>query len=123
MARGKKAERNTSISDAAAARHLSTSAERATLFCDDLPGFHLIKLARGGAWRYRYTDATGKRRTITVGKYPALIPDAAAQKVRDWINAEVDPLRDKQDKADKRLTAAQMAERRVLRTYLEGGYA
>lgn len=123
MARGKKSERNTSITDAAAAKHVSTAADRAIMTCTDVPGFHLIKLAKGGAWRYRYTDTTGKRRAVTIGKYPLLTPDAAAQEVRKWIKDEADPLRDKQEKAAQRLTATQIAERRVMRAYLEGGYA
>lgn len=123
MARGRRHERNTSITETAAYGHISTAEVRATLFCDDIPGFHLIKLAKGGAWRYRYNDALGKRRTVTVGRYPLNTPHEAAEAVRAWIKREADPLREKQDKAAQRLTAAQLAERRVMRNYLEGAYA
>ena len=113
----------TNISDTAAANHIKDSAERTTLFCDRLTGLHLIKLKTGGAWRYRYTDVLGKVRTMTIGKYPAMLPSTAAERVYEWQSTGADPMHEQQQKQHQRRTEARTAEQRTLGNYLAGGYA
>lgn len=112
----------SSITESAAARFEREAAERDTLFCTMQPGLHLIKLKRGCSWRYRYEDATGKRRTATIGKLSQLLPEQAARKVIDWLDSEADPLKDKKERREQALSEAERAERRTLRHYLENGY-
>ena len=64
----------SSITEAAAAAFDSAASERDTTFCTMQPGLYLIKLKRGSSWRYRYEDATGKRRTVTIGKLSQIKP-------------------------------------------------
>ena len=112
----------SSITEAAAAAFDSAASERDTTFCTMQPGLYLIKLKRGSSWRYRYEDATGKRRTVTIGKLSQIKPEQAAHKVIDWLDSEADPLADKADKRDQALSVAEQAELRTLRHYLENGY-
>ncbi|SDU29345.1 tyrosine-type recombinase/integrase [Halopseudomonas salegens] len=113
----------TSITDARAAKHLEQSQERATLWCDKLTGLYLIKLKRGGAWRYRYTDALGKVRTYTIGKYPAMPPVEASARAYKLISEGADPLHEQRQNQHQRRTEALQAEQRTLASYLAGGYA
>ena len=113
---------DTSITDAAARAFLADADERATLWCEKIPGFHLLKLKRGGSWRYRYTDLTGKRRVATVGGYPAKKPQEAAEAARDWRNAGADPLREKKARRADAIQADELAEKRTLEKYLRGTY-
>lgn len=113
---------DTSITDATARRFLEESEERATLWCEKVPGLHLLKLKRGGSWRYRYTDLTGKRRVATIGGYPAMKPQEAAQAAREWRNAGTDPLREKQDQRTAAIHADELARQRTVETYLRGPY-
>ena len=112
----------SSITEAAAAAFDSAASERDTTFCTMQPGLYLIKLKRGSSWRYRYEDATGKRRTVTIGKLSQIKPEQAARKVIDWLDGDADPLADKADKREQALSAAEQAELRTLRHYLENGY-
>lgn len=113
----------SSITEPAAAKFEREAVERETLFCTMQPGLHLIKLKRGCSWRYRYEDATGKRRTATIGKLSQLKPEQAARKVIDWLDSEADPLKDKKQRREQALSEAEQAKRRTLRHYLENGYA
>ena len=113
---------DTSITDTKARRFLADSEERATLWCDRITGFHLMKLRKGGSWRYRYQDATGKRRVATVGKYPSMKPQQAAERAQDWRNDGVDVLADKERTRREAEQAAALARHRTLRNYLEGPY-
>ena len=112
----------SSITEKAADAFNSKASERDTKYCINLPGLHLMKLKRGTSWRYRYEDATGKRRTVTIGKLSQIKPQEAALKVIDWLRNEADPLAEKADKRDQALSAAEQAELRTLRHYLENGY-
>ena len=113
---------DTSITTAAASSFLASADERATLFCQKIPGFYLMKLKRGGAWRYRYTDPTGKRRVATIGGYPAMKPQQAAESAQAWRNAKADPLKEKKTQRADAIEADKLAEKRKLETYLRKTY-
>jgi len=123
MARGKQQLKITSITDAKASGFTKSADIGATLFCERVTGLHLIKQVRGCAWRFRYSDAQGKRRTATIGKYPAMLPVAAAETALEWLANESDPLREKKQRYHDRKQATAEAERRTFRIYLEGEYA
>ncbi|HDZ09201.1 tyrosine-type recombinase/integrase [Pseudohongiella sp.] len=112
----------TSISDAAAHQFLKEAGERDVLSCKRIPGLSLIKLKKGGSWRWRYTDPTGKRRVATLGSYNNMKPVAAAQTVLDLQSNDVDPLQNKQVRRIKAQDAAREAEARTLRHYLDNYY-
>ncbi|WP_421621663.1 tyrosine-type recombinase/integrase [Alkalilimnicola ehrlichii] len=114
---------DTSITDAATRRFLKNEPERATLWCERITGFHILKVKTGGSWRYRYQTADGKRRVATIGRYPAMKPQQAAEKALAWRNENVDALAVKAKRTRNALTEAQKAEQRTLRAYLEGPYA
>ena len=116
------AAKDSSITDDAARKFIKDAPERGTLWCDKQTGLHLLKTKTGGSWRYRYTDATGKRRTATVGRYPAMKPQQAAETVMAWRSDDADPLKEKADKREAALTAEQQAEARNFRSYLEGPF-
>jgi len=113
----------SSITDAKARKFVSEAAERETLWCDRVTGFHLIRLKKGGSWRYRYQDDTGKRRVATVGKFPALKPEIAAQRALEWRTDDVDVLADKAKRKDDAEREAALAASRTIKAYLEGAYA
>jgi integrase len=116
------AKLDTSISDTAASKFLKDSIDRATLWCDKITGFHLLKTKTGGSWRYRYADALGKRRTATVGRYPAMKPQQAAEKAMAWRNDDSDVLAEKAEKKAQAVTEQHRAANRSLETYLDGPY-
>ncbi|WP_461519845.1 tyrosine-type recombinase/integrase [Porticoccus sp.] len=122
MARGKQQINLTTITLAKASDFLKQAQVREVISCKNIPGFHLMKLATGGVWRYRYSDNTGKRRVATVGKYSHIKPEAAAEIVHDWIINGIDPLADKTDRRQKAQKAVTDTERRTLRYYLENYY-
>lgn len=102
--------------------------------CEHITGFHLMKTMTGGSWRWRYTDATGKRKVATIGKYSTYKPHSAAAIALDWLKADADPIADKanrreeaieaEEEAKRRaIEAEEEAKRRTLRNYLDGRYA
>ena len=116
------AKLDTSITDKTADSFLKSADDRATLWCEKISGLHLLKTKTGGSWRYRYSDPTGKRRTATVGRYPSMKPQQAAERASAWRNDDVDVLAEK-EKADVQAIADQQrAKHRTLRAYLDGPY-
>ena len=113
---------DTSITDTAARRFMKNEPERATLWCERVTGFHLLKLKTGGSWRYRYQTADGKRRTATIGRYPAMKPQQAAEKAMAWRNEGVDVQAERAKHKRAAITEAQRAEQRTLLAYLDGPY-
>lgn len=113
----------SSITDEAARVFIRDADERDTLFCRKIPGLYLIRLKRGGSWRYRYTDDTGKRRTATIGKYPTLKPETAAAKAGEWIAEGKDPLKAKAETRESARKESQQSAARTLGRYLDGKYA
>lgn len=113
---------DTSITDTAANRFLKTANDRATLWCEKVTGLHLLKTKTGGSWRYRYQDATGKRRTATVGRYPTMKPQQAAERASTWRNDDADVLAEQAKQKQSAIAEQARAENRMMRTYIEGPY-
>src|SRR5690554_4738840 len=116
------AKLDTSISDKAAHSFLKTEKDRATLWCEKVTGLHLLKTKTGGSWRYRYQDPTGKRKTATIGRYPAMKPQQAAERAIAWRNDDVDVLAEQANRKRSAIAEQARAENRIMRTYLEGPY-
>ncbi|PWG62335.1 integrase family protein [Sediminicurvatus halobius] len=114
---------DTSITDTAARRFLNEADDRATLWCDKVSGFHLLKTLKGGSWRYRYTDLKGRRRVATVGRYPSMKPQEAAEKAQAWRNDRVDVLSEQERDREAQKAAERLAKHRTLGKYIEGPYA
>lgn len=60
-----------------------SATEREQLGCKKVPGFFLLKLRGGSAWRLRFTDLLGKRRTATIAD-GEVKPEQAAQIALEW---------------------------------------
>jgi len=103
----------TSITDTSARNLLKHKGERATLSCTRITGFHIIKLKQSGAWRYRYTNAAGKRRIATIGKYPAMHPEVAAEAALEFLIRGADPLSEKQHQQQQARTDEEITEARA----------
>lgn len=112
----------TSITDTAVRKFLKDAAINEILSCAVQTGFHLRKVAKGGSWRYRYNDATGKRRVKTIGTYPAMKAPEAAWWAREWRHSEADPIAERKEARQAAITAEQQAEHRTVRSYLDGAY-
>jgi integrase len=117
-----KSASNTSITDTAVRRFLQSAVDRQSLACEKITGFHLLKIGSGASWRYRYTNDLGKRPTKTIGTYPAMKPDEAAQVAMTWRNTGADPLADKRNRKVAARTAEQISKARNLGNYLDGIY-
>ena len=115
--------RLTSITEKAAHDHIAKGSEREALACTQIPGFHLVKLKKGGAWRWRYQDKTGARRTATIGSYHHYKPNEAAEIVLEWKKEKVDPLTVKKTERREAVRQKAEAEQRTLGNYLSGPYA
>lgn len=110
----------TSITEKTLSDFNKTAKDRSQLGCDKIQGFFFLKLKEGGAWRLRYVDVTGKRRTATIAD-GNVKPEAAAQIAVDWrqkLRDGIDPLSFKQQKADE-LRAEE--QRRKAAVYLNVG--
>lgn len=116
------AKLDTSITDKTADSFLKSADDRATLWCEKISGLHLLKTKTGGSWRYRYSDPTGKRRTATVGRYPSMKPQQAAERASAWRNDDADVLAEKEQAKAQAIADKQLAAHRTLRAYLDGPY-
>lgn len=122
MATKIKARKHTSITIDSATKHIKEG-EQKTLFCKLLKDFYLIRLAKGGSWRYRYTDEVGKVRHITVGRFPLMPPEVAAQKVYQWIiDDNADPFRDRAERKKEAISKEETRERKTLGHYFNGKF-
>ena len=92
------------------------------LYCKNIPGFHLVKLKSGASWRFRYQDATGRRRVATIGSYPATNLLQAAEQAYTWHKDGQDVLADKERQRKEAIKQAQQATARTLGQYLDGAY-
>jgi integrase len=117
-----KANSDTSITDAQARDFIRSASDRAVRTCKKITGFQLIKVGEGASWRYRYSDALGRRRVITIGNYPTMKPDAAAGKAMEWRNQKVDPLAENKKRRTAARSAEQISASRTLGAYLDGIY-
>ncbi len=123
----------TSITKAKVNTFKKTASLNDQLGCDLIKGFHLkktrnestkknnkgetVKVNPRFVWRYRYTDAGGKRRTVTIGDYDAFpAPKEAAGVANSWKYKEVDPLEEKKKKtAEKQAQEQEEAKRQYLK--------
>lgn len=113
----------TSITDTAVRNFLKAAKTDEALSCTVQKGFHLVKTAKGASWRYRYNDATGKRKVKTIGTYPAMKAPEAAWRAQDWRHSGADPIAERKQARLAAITAEQQAEGRTVRNYLEGPYS
>ncbi len=60
---------DTSITKTQAQAFTRNAAPMTELSCDKIKGFHLVKTQKGSTWRLRYTDFSGKRRKLNLGKF------------------------------------------------------
>jgi integrase len=91
----------TSITQAKLSAFKKTAIPRQQLGCDKISGFFYLKLAQGGAWRLRYTDLLGKRRTATIAD-TNIKPNQAAEEAISWkakLREGIDPLSYKEELA------------------------
>ena len=122
----KRRSKLSSISEAEADNFLKDDGtpQRSILGCEYIKGFHLLKLAKGGTWRYRYTDPTGKRKVVSVGSFPAMKPEEAAEIVAPWSRDPLaDPAREYEEKKRRRNQEDEARANRTLGAYLEGRYS
>lgn len=115
--------RLTSITTAKADRFVSTAARRAQLYCQRINGFHLVKYSSKSCWRYRYIDAAGVRRQITIGAYPTMLPQEAASIAADWRTRNVDPRLEKAQSVEAQAETNEQSHQKTLKYYLDGLYA
>ena len=111
-----------SISEPQADRFAKTASEKATLWCANLTGLHLIRIKSGASWRYRFTDHDGRQKTYTLGRLWALNPEQAAEKVKDWKDKGIDPFLQRKQKTEKKAQDTKASEARTLQNYLEDRY-
>lgn len=101
----------TSITTAAAKKFADTAKEHKELHCSNITGFHLRKNLKGTSWRLNYQDAGKKRRRVTIGGYPALHPQEAAQIALEWrtgiTKGESDPMAKREELATQKRTQQQ----------------
>ena len=112
----------TSITDTAVRKFLKDAKLNDVLACGKQTGFHLRKVSKGGSWRYRYCDIHGTRKVKTIGTYPAMKAPEAAWWAQEWRHKGVDPIAERKEAKESAVTAAQEAERRTIRAYLDGPY-
>jgi integrase len=107
---------------------LSTATDYAEKSCSMISGFQVRKLVSGGQWRYRYTDADGFKRCITIGKFPSIKPEMAANEaisLAGEIAKGFDPLVNKNKKIEevRDFKNKQKASKQAnFKAYLEGIY-
>lgn len=123
MAKSKQDTKKTSITDAACAKLLKSGEQGAMIGCDLIPGFHVRMLGKYPTFRLRYTDATGKRREVTLGRYPAMLPNDAAAKAQELKDSGKDPLAEAAAARQRAIEAERLRKLSTLRAYIEGPYA
>ena len=100
----------TSITQAKLSVFKKEADPRQQLGCDKISGFFYIKLSSGGAWRLRYTDLLGKRRTATIAD-ANIKPSQAAAEAISWkakLREGIDPLSYKEALAQQQREAEQL---------------
>ncbi len=112
----------TGITDTAVRKFLKDAKLNDTLACDKQTGFHLRKVTKGGSWRYRYKDLLGKTKVKAIGTYPSMKAPEAAWWAQEWRHKGVDPIAARKEAREAAVTEAQEAERRTIRSYLDGSY-
>ncbi|MFT6909737.1 MAG: integrase [Oleiphilaceae bacterium] len=120
--------KKTSFTQNNVLQFLADATDYAEKACLMISGFQIRKLKGGGQWRYRYTDADGFKRCITIGKFPSIKPETAANEaisLAGEIAKGSDPLVNKSKKIeeDREYKKKQKANKQAnLETYLSGIY-
>ena len=110
----------TSITQAKLSAFKKSATPRQQLGCDKISGFFYLKLSHGGAWRLRYTDLLGKRRTATIAD-ANIKPSQAAAEAISWkakLREGIDPLSHKEGLAQSQREEEQL---KAAKTYLKVG--
>lgn len=110
----------TSITQAKLSAFKKDATPRQQLGCDKISGFFYLKLAQGGAWRLRYTDLLGKRRTATIAD-ANIKPNKAAEEAISWkakLRDGIDPLSYKESLAQ---TQREEEQQKAANVYLKVG--
>ena len=109
----------TSITKDKLETFIRSANEREQLGCEKIPGFFYLQLKTGGAWRLRYTDLQGKRRTATIADGNTK-PAQAAEIAAEWraqLKNGLDPLSHKEQLAEQqRAEEQQKAANKYLNT-------
>lgn len=106
----------TSITKDQLRRFLKTAQVKEQLGCENIPGFHVLQMAKNPVWRLRYTDLLGKRRTVKIGNAKVMSPVEAAEIASDWrlgmVKGEADPVAKRdQQRLEAEAEAQQLAAR------------
>jgi integrase len=118
---------DTSITKTQAINFARDAKNMAELSCDKIKGFHLVKTQKGATWRLRYTNFSGKRRKMSLGKLVDGTTDRMkavdqAIEYKGELTKGQDPLAE----IDKRKSIfkddSESRASRLLKTYLEGPY-
>lgn len=118
---------DTSITKTQAVIFARDATNMAELSCDKIKGFHLVKTQKGATWRLRYTDFSGKRRKLSLGKLVDGTSDRMkavdlALGYRGDLSKGKDPVAEITKLKTKFKSDSESRESRLLRTYLEGPY-
>lgn len=100
-------------------RALLKDADSKTLFCQHIHGFYAIKQKTGISYRLRYLDNLGKRRTYTIGKFPALKPAIAGDKALEFVANKRDPLKEKESERKNAVNELNQANTRNLGKFID----
>ncbi|MDQ2069056.1 tyrosine-type recombinase/integrase [Natronospira bacteriovora] len=117
--------RITSITEAAASRHLKSAKKGESLYCKTIRGFHLLKTAKGGSWRVRYM-IDGRRRVYAIGLLSEMKPIEAQERaleIRRKVDAGQDPAQEKKRQKQSLVAAEEADKARTVGAYLEGRYS
>lgn len=99
----------------------------AQLSCSKIKGFQLVRTQKGATWRLRFTDFSGKRKKLNLGKFI----DGAADRMRAVdlaveyryeLSKGIDPSAEIKKRISKSIDDTDSRETRLLKTYLDGPY-
>jgi integrase len=118
---------DTSITKTQAQAFTRNAAPMTELSCDKIKGFHLVKTQKGSTWRLRYTDFSGKRRKLNLGKFIDGTGDRMkavdlAIEYRGQLAAGRDPAAKIDTLKQSFRSDAESKHSRLVKTYLEGAY-
>lgn len=113
----------TSFTPSQVGNWLQSASPRDRLSCERIPGFHLRRgKGASGTWRLRYTAPDGKRRYWSIGRYPGMPVEDAAERASsavDRIEKEGhDPNAENEARREAQRQARQDAAERSLAHYL-----
>jgi integrase len=118
---------DTSITKTQAQAFTRNATPMTELSCDKIKGFHLVKTQKGSTWRLRYTDFSGKRRKLNLGKFIDGSGDRMKAvdlsiEYRGQLAAGIDPAAKIDTLKNSFRSDAESKHSRLVKTYLEGPY-